>query len=72
MRVGLLRPDVLELWDHVPVVQDRPRNQMREIGDEKGVMRPGIMRDLSAVGIDQEGDLGEGVKGNSDRKQDVD
>ncbi|OIQ72072.1 hypothetical protein GALL_463040 [mine drainage metagenome] len=34
-------------------------------------MRPRVMRGLSPVSIDQEGDLGEGIKGNSDRQQDV-
>ena len=53
------------------MVQDRARDQMREIADKKRVMRPAVMRDLPPVGVDQKRDLGEGIEGNSDREQNV-
>ena len=62
----------LELRDHVLVVEDRPRDQMRKIGHEQRVMRQRVGRDLAAIGIDQERDLGERVEGDADRQQDVD
>ena len=71
MRIRPLRLAAFELRDHILVVKDRPRDQMREIGDEQRIMRQPVMRDLAPVGIDQERDLGEGVEGNSDREQDV-
>src|SRR5579872_4836719 len=61
----------LELRDDIPMVQDRPRNQVREIGHEQRVMRQGVVANLAAISIDQKGDLGESVKRNPDRKQDV-
>ena len=72
MRIGALCRRALELRDHVLVVQDRPRDQMRKIGDEQRVMRQRVARDIAPVGIDQERDLGEGVEGDADRQQDVD
>ena len=72
MRIRALGLRALELRDHLLVVQDRPGDQMREIGDEQRVMRQRVARDLASVGIDQERDLGEGVEGDADRQQDVD
>ena len=72
MRIGALGLRALELRDHVLVVQDRPGDQMREIGDEQRVMRQRVARDLAPVGIDQKRDLGEGVEGDADRQHDVD
>ena len=72
MRVGPLGLRALELRDHVAVVQDRPRDQMREVGDEQRVMRQRVARDIAAVGVDQKRDLGEGEEGDADRQQDVD
>ena len=62
MRVRPLGLRALELRDHVLVVEDRPGDQMRKISDEQRVMRQRVMRDLAAVGVDQERDLGEGVE----------
>ena len=72
MRIGTLGLRALELRDHVPVMQDRAGDQMREISDEQRVMRQRVARDIAPVGIDQERDLGEGVEGDADRQQDVD
>ena len=72
MRIRPLGFRALELRDHVLVVQDRSRDQMREIGDEQRVMRQRVARDLAPVGIDQKSDLGESVERNADRQQDVD
>ena len=47
MRIGPLGLRALELRDHVLVVQDRPRDQMREISDEQRVMRQRVARDLA-------------------------
>ncbi len=59
MRIGTLGVRALELRDDVLVMQDRARDQMREIGDEQRVMRQCVAGDIAAVGIDQERDLGE-------------
>ncbi|MEY9364927.1 hypothetical protein ABH994_007648 [Bradyrhizobium yuanmingense] len=66
--LGLL---VLELRDHVLVMEDGPRDQMREVRHEQRVMRQRIGRDLAAISVDQKRDLGEGVEGDADRQQDV-
>ena len=60
-----------ELRDHVAVMQDRARNQVREIRHEQRVMRQRVMTNLAPVGVDQKCDLGEGVKGDADREQNV-
>ena len=52
----------LKLRDHVLVVKDGPRDQMRKIGDEQRVMRQRVTRDIAPVSIDQERNLGEGVE----------
>ena len=72
MRVRPLGFGALELRNHVLVVKDRPRDQMREVGDEQRVMRQPVACDLAAIGVHQEGDLGEGVEGYPDRQQDMD
>ncbi len=72
MRIRPFCLGALELRDHILVVQDRPGDQMRKVCDEQRIMRQPVMRDLAAIGVDQECDLGEGVERNSDRKQDLD
>src|SRR5579872_1028119 len=71
MRIWPLGIGGLELRDHIPVVQNRPGKQMREIGHETPVMRQGLAPHLAAIGNNQKGDLGEGVQRNPDRKQDI-
>src|SRR5258708_20690607 len=53
-------------------MQDRARDQVRKISHKQRVMRQRIARDMAPVGIDKERDLGEGIEGNADRKNDVD
>ena len=72
MRIRPLGFRALKLRNHVLVVQDRSRDQMREISDEQRVVRQRISGDLAPVGVHQEGDLGKRVKRYSDRKQNVD
>jgi hypothetical protein len=72
MRIRPLRVRALELRDHVLVMKDRPRDQVRKIADEQRIMRQRIARDISPVGVDQECNLGERVERNPDGKQDID
>src|SRR5579883_452118 len=71
MRIWPLRIGGLKLRDHVAVVQDRSRDQVRKVSDEQRIMRQRVSCDLAAIGVDQKGNLGEGVKGYPDGKQDV-
>jgi hypothetical protein len=68
MRIGALCRRALELRDHVLVVQDRARDQVREVSHEQCVMRQRVAGDVAPVGIDQKRDLGEGVEGDADRQ----
>lgn len=71
VRIGAFRLFLFELRNHVLVVKDRSGDQMRKIGDEQGVVGQPIARDLAAIGVHQKRDLGDAVKGNPDRKQNV-
>jgi hypothetical protein len=62
MRIGAFGFFTLELRNHILVMQDRSRDQMREVGDEESVMRQRVTRDIAAIGVDQECNLGEGVE----------
>ena len=48
-----------------------PGDQMREPGDEQGVVDRIVFPGLAAPGVHQERDLGEGVEGDADRQQDA-
>lgn len=47
------------------MMEDWPRYQMGEIGDEQDVMDKIVLSRLALVGIDQEGDLGKRESGNT-------
>ncbi|MGY3405861.1 hypothetical protein ACVWZV_001974 [Bradyrhizobium sp. GM5.1] len=72
MRMRMLGFLPLELRDHVLVVKDWPRDQMRKVGHEQRIVWQRVGRDLPAPGVNQERDLGERVEGDADRQQDVD
>ncbi len=71
MRIRAFCFRALELRDHVLVMEDRSRDQMRKVRDEQRVMRQRVARDVAPVGVDQKRDLRESVEGNADRQQDV-
>lgn len=72
MRIRKLALLPIELRDHVLVMENRSCDQMREIGHEQRVVRQRIGRDLPAVSVHQERNLGERVEGDADRQQDMD
>jgi hypothetical protein len=72
MRIGVLGLAPLELRDHLLVVQDRTRDQVRKVRHEQRIMRQCIARDIAAIGIDQEGDLRERIEGDTDRQENGD
>ena len=69
--VSPLRSQRLELRHHLLVVEDRPGDQVGEVGDEQAVIDRIVLLGLAAVSVDQEGDLGEGVERDPDRQEDA-
>jgi hypothetical protein len=61
MHVRALRFGAIELRDHIPVVKDWSRDQIRKVADEQHIMRQRVVRDVASIGLDQERDLGKGV-----------
>src|ERR1700761_1546976 len=53
------------------MMQDRSRDQMREIRDEQRVLNELWLGQLALIGIDQEGDLRKGEKRNAERQFDL-
>ena len=64
-------PPVGELGQQVLVIQHRPGDDVREVGGEQGVAPEANVRRPAMAGIDQEGDLGEGEKGDADGQEHV-
>ncbi len=59
-----------ELRHHLPVVDDRPGDQLREEGHEQAVVQEPVFRRFALGGIDQIGDLLEGEERDAERQDD--
>src|SRR4051794_20972576 len=65
-------PGPSELRHHLLVMQDRARDQMREVRDEQTIMDWIIFISFVTVAVDQKCNLGEREKRDADRQGDVD
>ena len=53
------------------MVQDRPRDQVREVGDEERVVHEVVLAHLALGRVDQIGDLGKRVERDAERQDDL-
>ena len=66
-----LFPKVEKLGDQFVMGDDRPRNQLREIGDKGDIIEETVIRDLAPVGVDDKRELLKGEKADAQRKKDM-
>ena len=68
--IGTIGLTLCELRHHLGMMQNRPRDQMREIGHEQTVMDKAVFACLALIGVHQKRDLREGEKRNPQRQND--
>jgi hypothetical protein len=61
---------VLELGQHLPVVEDRPGDQMREEGNEKSIVDKTAARSEGRLAIDEIANLGKGKERDAEGEKD--
>ena len=60
-----------ELRHHLGVVQDRPRDQVRKVGDEERVVHEVVLAHLALRCVGQVSDLREGIERDAQRQDDL-